>query len=91
MSTDPTSYDLPPAAPFANEGKTVAGWTLTWGVALGALVLAIGLVMWESWVMIAGGAIILLTLIVSQIMRAMGLGQRRRPRGEGEGNDDWYS
>ncbi|HLS49351.1 MAG TPA: HGxxPAAW family protein [Actinomycetaceae bacterium] len=91
MSTDPTSYELPPAVPFANEGKTVAGWTLTWGVALGVLVFGIGMVMWEAWVLITGGAIVLVALIASQVLRAMGFGQRSRPRGKVDGDGDWYA
>lgn len=85
-------YDLPPAVPSENEGKTVAGWVMFWVVCVGALVTALGLVLWEQWVLIAGLVILVGGLVVSAVLSAMGKGQprnRENPPRSGEAN--WYS
>lgn len=94
MVQDGTSrdYDLPPVAPFHNEGKTVAGWVMFWGVCLGAVVVAVGMVMWETWVMIVGAALLVLALVVSGVLSVMGMGQpRNRDNQPQAGQADWYA
>ena len=56
MAHDGTSrdYELPHTAPFTNEGKTQAGWVMFWGVCLGGLVVALGVVLWLLWLVIVG-------------------------------------
>ncbi len=84
-------YELPHVAPFENEGKTVAGWVMFWAICLGGLVTALGLVLWQLWVVIVGVAVILLGLVVSKVMSAMGMGQRRHDEHPpGAGQPDWY-
>src|SRR5690625_6783096 len=87
MSHDGTrrDYELPPAAPFQNEGKTVAGWVMFWGICIGGVVTGLGLVMWERWVLIVGVALLVLTVSVSAVLSAVGMGQRGncdQPRSE---------
>ena len=73
---------LPPTAAFTNEGKTIAGWTLMWVVGLGALIVSVGMPLGSPAVMIGGVAVIVLGLVASAILRAMGHGQPRTPRDE---------
>lgn len=70
---------LPEMAAHHNEGKTIAGWTLLWVVGFGALLVAIGMPTEMSGLMIAGIAVIVLGLVASAILRAMGHGQPRTP------------
>ncbi len=94
MVHDGTSrdYDLPPVAPFHNEGKTVAGWVMFWGVCLGAVVVALGMVIWETWVIAAGAAVLVLALVVSGVLSVMGMGQpRNRDNPPQAGEHNWYS
>lgn len=94
MVQDGTSrdYDLPPVAPAANEGKTVAGWVMFWGVCLGALVTAVGVMLWQMWVVAVGVALLVLSLVVSRVMSAMGMGQPRDQENKpGPGEADWYA
>lgn len=71
---------LPAMAAHTNEGKTIAGWTLMWVVGLGALIVAVGMPMGSTPLMIAGVAVAVLGLVASAILRAMGHGQPRTPR-----------
>jgi hypothetical protein len=85
------TYDLPPASPNANEGKTVAGWTLMWGVILGAVILAVGVAAYEMWIIAVGAAVVVLALVASRVMRGMGLGQPSSAANERSTSDDWYA
>ncbi len=68
---------LPDAAPNANEGKTVAGWTLTCVTSLGATIVAIAMVIPSTPLLWAGVGVTLLGLALGAILRAMGHGQPR--------------
>lgn len=68
---------LPDQAPNSNEGKTLAGWTLMYVVGLGALLVALGMVLATSPLLWAGVAVIVLGLIASATLRALGHGQPR--------------
>ena len=94
MAHDGTSrdYELPPTAPFHNEGKTQAGWVMFWGISLGALVTALGIVLWLLWLAIVGVVILVLTIVVSRVMVGMGMGQpRHSDNSPGAGQPDWYA
>ncbi|MPV49920.1 hypothetical protein GCG21_07860 [Pseudactinotalea sp. HY160] len=72
--------DPPPVAPYANHGRTVAGWALFWIVAAGAIVIAIGAVS-DHWGVIFGGAVVIAVgLIVSLVLRGLGHGQPKTSR-----------
>lgn len=68
---------LPEMAAYPNEGKTVAAWTLTWGVSIGALLAAVSMPVGLPALLIAGVAVIVLSLAASAILRAVGHGQPR--------------
>ena len=68
---------LPDAAPNANEGKTVAGWTLLYVVGLGATLVALGVVLSMMPLLWAGAGVIVLGLVASAVLRALGHGQPR--------------
>lgn len=68
---------LPDAAPHSNEGKTVAGWTLTYVTGLGALVVAVGMVLASMTTIWIGVAVAVLGLVLGAVLRAMGHGQPR--------------
>lgn len=74
------TYAVPPAAP-QNHGKTVAAWVMFAGVVIGAVVVALGLVMAHPVVMGIGAALIVVTIIVSAVLRGAGLGQKHRDSG----------
>lgn len=85
------TYELPSGAPFGNHGKTPASWVLVWGVCLGFVVGGLGLMMWNMWVVGAGVAVVVISLVVSLVMRGMGMGQQSEPRDRSTGSDDWYA
>lgn len=91
MSTDPVSYELPPVSPHTNEGKTMAGWTLMWGSTLGAAFVAFSVIFWQQWVLIVGVGIIVVSLVLSLVMRAMGMGQPRKRAGDARRTGDFYA
>jgi len=68
---------LPDAAPHANEGKTLAGWTLMYVVGLGATLVALGMVLSVPVLLWAGVGVIVIGLIASAVLRALGHGQPR--------------
>lgn len=83
----PQTYTLPPSPPFHNHGRTKAAWALVWGVSLGVLLGGLGLILEVSGLVIAGVAVTVLALLVSIVMRSMGLGQPDSPERE---DRDWY-
>ncbi|MFD1506854.1 hypothetical protein FE374_07465 [Georgenia yuyongxinii] len=90
QTPEPQSYTLPPAAPFTNHGRTKAAWVLMWGVCLGFLVTALGLMLSEMVVIIIGVILAVGSVVVSMVMRGMGLGQPA-PVTVGQDGRDWYS
>lgn len=85
-------YDLPPTVPSENEGKTVAGWVMFWGVCVGGLVTGLGFVLWEQWILIAGLVILGAGLIASGVLSVTGKGQpRNRDNPPRSGEAQWYS
>lgn len=71
----PKTYAVPPPPPH-NEGKTVAAWTLNLGVVLGAVLVALGMVLAQSMYMIAGAAVIALAIVAGVGLSFAGLGQK---------------
>lgn len=89
QTPEPETYSLPPAAPFANHGRTRAGWVLMWGVCIGFLVAGVGLAASMPVVAIIGAVIAVLAVVVSQVMRAMGMGQPDAHPADAQ-EQDWY-
>jgi hypothetical protein len=91
QTPEPHTYTLPSAAPYSNHGRTKAAWLLMLGVCLGFLVGGVGLIISNDVVVIAGAVIAVGSVVVSVIMRGMGLGQPV-PRATAETEKkDWYS
>ncbi|GAA1636459.1 HGxxPAAW family protein [Georgenia ruanii] len=90
QTPEPETYTLPPAAPFANHGRTKAAWVLMWCVCLGFLVTGLGLMLSNQVVVIVGVVLTVGGAVLSLVMRGMGLGQ---PATAGVHTDqrDWYS
>lgn len=68
---------LPDAAPHANEGKTVAGWTLMYVCGLGAAIVAVGMILGSMPLIWAGIGVAALGLVLGAVLRAIGHGQPR--------------
>ncbi|WP_425953826.1 HGxxPAAW family protein [Xylanimonas sp. McL0601] len=68
---------LPDAAPFHNEGKTVAAWVAMTGVTLGAIIAAIGFLAPTMWVIVVGAVVVVGSLVAGAVLRSLGHGQPR--------------
>lgn len=90
QTPQPETYTLPPAAPFANHGRTKAAWVVMWGVCLGFLVTGLGLMLSNQVVVIVGIVLAVGALVLSLVMRGMGLGQPAPAPVHGD-ERDWYS
>ncbi len=66
---------LTPSLPYPNHGNTVAAWGLTIVTLVGAIIAAIGFDSFHKPLMIAGGAVMVLGVIVGLVLRSMGYGQ----------------
>jgi len=66
---------LPDAAPFHNEGKTVAAWVAMIGTTAGAVIAAAGFIGPWLWVIIVGAVVVVASLIAGVVLRSMGHGQ----------------
>ena len=73
----PKTYALPPGPPH-NHGGTVAAWSLMAGVVLGSVIIAVGMAMSSSLVLIIGAVVIVASLALGLVLRAAGMGQKRR-------------
>ncbi|KAE8765446.1 HGxxPAAW family protein [Georgenia thermotolerans] len=90
QTPEPQTYTLPPASPFANHGRTKAAWVLMWGVCLGFLLAGLGLMMSNQVVVIVGVVVTVGSVVLSVIMRGMGMGQPAPAAVQGD-ERDWYS
>ncbi|MCK6209013.1 hypothetical protein KZX45_00450 [Georgenia sp. EYE_87] len=91
QTPEPHTYSLPPAAPYANHGRTKAAWVLMLGVCLGFLLAGVGLIISNDVIVIASVVITLGSIVISVIMRGMGLGQPVPRAGDEAEKKDWYS
>ncbi|WP_052436781.1 HGxxPAAW family protein [Georgenia sp. SUBG003] len=91
QTPEPHTYELPAAAPFSNHGRTKAAWVLMWGVCLGFLAAGVGLIVGSNIVVIAGAAVVVVAIVLSVVMRGMGLGQPAARGPEETADRDWYS
>ncbi|QAY62497.1 hypothetical protein ET495_03665 [Xylanimonas allomyrinae] len=84
MAENPNAENpyLPSAAPFHNEGKTVAAWVAMIGVTLGAIIAAVGFLSPTLWIIVAGAVVVVASLIAGAVLRGMGLGQPGAAVGE---------
>ncbi|MCT1866132.1 hypothetical protein M3B90_01110 [Dermabacter sp. p3-SID358] len=73
----PKTYLVPPAPP-QNEGKTVAAWTFSAFVLLGAVLFALGMITGQSVLLLVGVGSVVLALVAGFILRAAGFGQKAK-------------
>ncbi len=73
----PKTYLVPPAPP-QNEGKTVAAWTFSVLVLLGAILFALGMVTGQSILLLVGVGSMVLAIVVGFILRTAGFGQKAK-------------
>ncbi|HUX70561.1 MAG TPA: HGxxPAAW family protein [Cellulomonadaceae bacterium] len=66
---------LPPSAPPSNHGHTVAAWTTTIVVVVGALVSALAVVFAVVWLFWAGLGVVLVGAITGKVLQVLGYGQ----------------
>lgn len=67
-------HQLPDAAPH-NHGKTVAAWVTNAGIVLGVVVSGVGFMIPNATLIWAGVGVVVVSLIVGGVLRAMGHGQ----------------
>ncbi|QGQ19190.1 hypothetical protein GC089_08065 [Cellulomonas sp. JZ18] len=73
--TTTETVHLPPRTPPTNHGKTLAAWTTTWTVVLGAVVAAVGVALALGWLFWVGAAVIVLGLVLGKVLQVLGHGQ----------------
>ncbi|WP_066463093.1 HGxxPAAW family protein [Sanguibacter suarezii] len=66
---------LPPAAPPANHGHTVAAWFTTLTVVVGAILAGVALCISTMWLVWVGAAIVVVGLVGGKILSVAGYGQ----------------
>ncbi|GAA1307318.1 hypothetical protein GCM10009591_12990 [Brachybacterium tyrofermentans] len=77
------TYTVPPPPPH-NEGKTVAAYTLNFGVVLGALFIGLGMVLPMVLLVWIGTGVIAVSIIAGIVLSLAGFGQPRRRASEAE-------
>lgn len=92
MATRPVNqqYELPPASPFANHGKTTASWTLVWLVIIGLAIGAVGMILETQWLIFGGIGVMAIGVVAGLVMRGMGLGQPTTGEAAENRKRDWY-
>ncbi|MFC8191627.1 HGxxPAAW family protein [Cellulomonas sp. NPDC057328] len=73
--TPTETVHLPPSTPPTNHGKTVAAWTTTWTIVLGALVAALGVAFALVWLFWVGMGVIVLGIVLGKVLQVLGHGQ----------------
>jgi uncharacterized membrane protein len=75
-----TSTEVPARAAFHNEGKTLASWVAMTGVVIGALISSFGFLDFTTMTIAVGGVVVLVSLLLGAVLRAVGKGQPKHPR-----------
>ncbi|WP_434080720.1 HGxxPAAW family protein [Sanguibacter sp. Z1732] len=84
MSNSSQYPPLPPSeppshAPHANHGGTPAGWALMGVSAVGAVIVAIGIILPSNPVILAGVIVLVVGAVISLVLRGLGMGQPSQP------------
>lgn len=66
---------LPPSAPPRNHGHTIAAWTTTITVLVGALVSSVAMVAALVWLVWVGLGVAVLGLVLGKVLQLLGYGQ----------------
>lgn len=73
--TQSETANLPPSAPPANHGQTVAAWTLVIVVLVGGAVAAAGVLAALVWLFWVGLGVVAVGIVVGKILQMAGYGQ----------------
>jgi hypothetical protein len=73
------TYAVPPPPPH-NEGKTVAAYTLTFGVVLGSFLIGLGMILPMMLLIWIGIGVCAVSIVAGIVLSLAGLGQPRRRR-----------
>lgn len=68
-------FELPEQIPPHNEGNTVASWFAMICIMIGVTAGGIGFTIDHSWLLVVGGAIVVVGLVAGWFLRAAGHGQ----------------
>ncbi len=72
------TYAVPPPPPH-NEGKTVAAWTMNMGIVVGALLVALGMVLAQTMMIVIGAVVIAVAIVAGIGLSIAGFGKKRAP------------
>jgi hypothetical protein len=61
------------------HGQSVASWTAVSGIMLGALIMAVAIVITSVWLFVVGAVVVVLGAISGKVLSAMGFGVSGRP------------
>lgn len=67
------------AAQHDAHGQSVASWTAVGIIVLGALIMAIAVVITTVWVFVVGAVVVVLGAVAGKVLSAMGFGVSGRP------------
>lgn len=71
----PETAHLPPSAPWANHGQTVAAWTTVIVVLIGGVLAAVGVLVALVWLFWVGVGVVGLGIVVGKVLQMAGYGQ----------------
>jgi hypothetical protein len=75
----PAGPDEQVARQHAAHGQSIASWTCVGLIMLGALVMAIAVIITTVWLFVAGAVVVVLGAISGKVLSAMGFGVSGRP------------
>ncbi|QTE30786.1 HGxxPAAW family protein [Pengzhenrongella sicca] len=66
---------LPPSAPWANHGRTIAAWTTVTVVLVGGTIAAVAVLLAMTWLFWAGLVVVVVGIVIGKILQMAGYGQ----------------
>jgi hypothetical protein len=67
------------AAQHGAHGQSVASWTAVGVIMLGALIMAIAVIIATPWLFVVGGVVVVLGAVAGKVLSAMGFGVSGKP------------
>lgn len=77
MSAENEDY-LPPTRTPWNEGKTLAAWATTWVILVGGVVVAVGMMLPSTPLIVVGAVIMIGSLVLGRVLAILGHGKNGR-------------
>ena len=75
----PAGPDEQVAAQHQAHGQSIASWTCVSVIMLGALIMAVAVVVTTVWLFVVGAVVVVLGVISGKVLAAMGFGVSGRP------------